>query len=370
MRICFYTATFLPTIGGAEIILDRLAGSLTERGHQVIILAPKIRREENRLVRAYRLIRYQRPSSKRFGVRQVLLYLFYIKAKYGFDLLHCHGAYPTGFVGATYKFLTGIPMVIRPHGSDILPGEGIRGNLRLDKRVKKALSRADAVVAQSLDLASAIEECGVEKGRIIRIPNGVPLWQSEPPSRMPLDVPYIFAMGSLTEKKGFDLLIDAFSMVAVRFPNIQLWIAGEGAERARYEAQVRALSLKERVRFLGKIEGKLKEQLLACCLFFVTPSRREPFANVNLEAMAAGCAIVATAVGGNKEVVRQGENGYLVEPLNPKALAGAVLALLERPDQTRKMGEVSRRMVQEYAWEGMVNRYLALYESLVHQKKQ
>lgn len=364
MRLCFYTATFLPDVGGAEIVLDRLATSLVAGGHEVTVLAPRIRGKENRLSRPYRLVRYQRPSSKRFGVRQILLHLFYIKFRYGLDLLHCHGAYPPGFVGAAFKSLTGIPVVIRPHGSDILAGEIIRRNPRLERRMKKALCAADAVIAQSADLESIIIECGARRERVVRIPNGVPISQPRLDLRSPSETPYVFAMGSLTGKKGFDLLIDAFSIIAPQFPDVQLKIAGEGNERAKYEKQIRLLSLEGRVDLLGRVEGEEKERLLVNSLFFVTPSRREPFANVNLEAMAAGKAIVASAVGGNREVVTDGVNGSLFEPLNTKALAQQMAFLLERPDQIQKMGEASRQIVGEYAWEKMVDRYLSLYESL------
>lgn len=72
MRIGFYTFSFLPIIGGAEILLHGLAESLTQRGHEVALWAPTIRGKDNRVVAPYRLRRYARPSSKRFGARQTL----------------------------------------------------------------------------------------------------------------------------------------------------------------------------------------------------------------------------------------------------------------------------------------------------------
>src|SRR5512143_128458 len=128
MRILFYTASFLPTVGGAEQMLHYLASSMTARGHQATVLAPVVRNADNAVEAGYKVVRYQRPSSKRFGVRQVLLYLVREKLRGGFDVLHCHGAYPPGYVGASYKRLFDTPFVIRPHGADILPGEHIQAN--------------------------------------------------------------------------------------------------------------------------------------------------------------------------------------------------------------------------------------------------
>jgi glycosyltransferase involved in cell wall biosynthesis len=365
MKLCFLTATFHPTVGGAELILDRLGTSLRDRGHGVTVIAPIVRGKNNRIERPYRIVRYQRPSSKRFGVRQTLVHLFYAKMAYGCDVLHCHGAYPPGYVGASFKVLTGCPLVIRPHGSDILEGEWIRKHRRLDRRMRKSLAKADAVVAQSQDFASLIATCGVSAERIVRIPNGIPLSEAAPSSETRPEVPYILAMGSLMAKKGFDVLIEAFARVSPQWPGVHLWLAGDGVERPRYEARIKACTMEHRVRLLGQVSGSTKDRLLSECLFFVTPSRREPFANVNLEAMAAGKAILASAVGGNREVVQHGVNGLLVESENPQALADGIIMLLRAPEHTRQMGEASQRVVRDYDWDTTVDRYENLYESVM-----
>jgi glycosyltransferase involved in cell wall biosynthesis len=160
MRIGFYTFSFLPIIGGAEILLHGLAESLTQRGHEVTVWAPKVRGEDNRVSARYRLCRYARPSSKRFGVRQTLPRVLLAAWGRRPDVLHCHGAYPAGYVGATFKRLTGVPLVIRPHGSDILPGEWIDRHPRLAPRMRHALLAADVIVAQG---ASLVERLRVGK---------------------------------------------------------------------------------------------------------------------------------------------------------------------------------------------------------------
>ena len=87
MNLCLYTATFLPTIGGAELILHVLASALASQGHSVTVLAPILRHADNRVEASYRLRRYQRPSSKRFGVHQVLFYLLHEYWRRPFDVL-------------------------------------------------------------------------------------------------------------------------------------------------------------------------------------------------------------------------------------------------------------------------------------------
>jgi len=363
MNLCLYTATFLPTIGGAELVLHALASALAVQGHSVTVLAPFVRGADNRVEAPYRLRRYQRPSSKRFGVRQILLYLLHEYWRRPFDVLHCHGAYPPAYVGATLKRLLNIPMVVRPHGSDILPGEFIRAHVKLKQRLTRALAAADLIIAQSQFLKHELLSLGVPEGKIRLIPNGVHVAEFQPVrSAPPLPCPYILAMGSFSPKKGFDVLLRAFTLVAAADPSIHLVLAGAGKELTAYTALVGEQNMLGRVHFVGIVEGAVKIQLYQHCLFFVCPSRREPFATVNLEALAAGQPIVATAVGGNLEVVSEGGNGFLVPPDDPEALATSMLTLLKDPALRATMGHVSSALARRYDWQVILPAYRAVFE--------
>ena len=363
MNLCLYTATFLPTIGGAEVVLHALASALTAEGHRVTVLAPWVRRANNHVEAPYRLRRYQRPSSKRFGVRQILLYLLHEYWRQPFEVLHCHGAYPPAYVGATLKRLLNIPLVVWPHGSDVLPGEFIRANARLERRLKQGLAAADLVIAQSEFLKREMLALRVPEDKIRLIPNGVPVAAFQPRTSAPSwPSPYILAMGSFSHKKGFDVLLRAFASVAAEDPSIHLVMAGAGQEWPAYTALVRAHDLRDRVHFVGIVEGGDKIQLYQHCLFFVNSSRREPFAVVNLEALAAGKPLVATAVGGNVEVVSEGGNGFLVPPDDPEALARRMLTLLQDPALRARMGRVSSDLARRYDWQVVLPQYTTVFE--------
>lgn len=367
MKICFYTATFLPTIGGAEIFLHNLANSIASRGHKITVLAPKVRGKDNKIDTLYNIRRYQRPSSKRFGVRQVLLYLMLEKFKNDFDILHCHGAYPPGYVGATFKNIFKTPLVIRPHGSDILPEEGIRKNPRLDRRVKEALNAADAIIAQSRFLKKEIEKIGNVKDKIILIPNGVKISEFDSHRTLKNKKFYILAMGSFTKKKGFDILISAFDYVKNKLPkaDLRLKIAGDGKELENYKKLINEKGLNNSINLLGNVTGKRKITLFKNCLFFVNSSRREPFANVNLEALSAGKPIIATRVGGNTEVVKNGYNGFLVPSEDPVKLGEAMVKLYKDKGLIKKMSERSRKAAERYEWNKIVEKHISLYQELL-----
>jgi len=363
VRIGFYTFSFLPIIGGAEVLLHGLAESLAERGHHVTLWAPTVRGKDNRLATQYRLCRYARPSSKRFGTRQTLPRLLLETWGRRPHVLHCHGAYPAGFVGATFKRLTGTPLVIRPHGSDILPGEWIDRDSRLRERMRRALLTADAVVAQGDSLAERLRTLGVPVGRLRIIHNGVHLPDGEP-GRLSRD-PSVLAMGSLLPKKGFDVLLQAFQFVWQRRPEARLTIAGEGPEGPRLLTLASSLGIAEAVAFPGAVTGETKARLFASARAFVSSSRREPFANAVLEAMAAGRPVVATRVGGNVEIVEEDVSGFLVEPEDPVGMAKAILRLLEDSERSAVMGGAARQRADAFSWDEMVNRYEALYRELV-----
>jgi glycosyltransferase involved in cell wall biosynthesis len=102
---------------------------------------------------------------------------------------------------------------------------------------------------------------------------------------------------------------------------------------------------------------------------FVLPSLGEGISNTILEAMASGLPIIATAVGGNGELVNEGINGLLVPPANPAKLAEAIVNLAQQTDVAKAMGQQSRRFVEErYGMSAMVSRYLQLYDRLLNQE--
>ena len=363
MNLCLYTATFLPTIGGAELVLHELASALAGHGHGVTVLAPFVRRADNHLEATYHVRRYQRPSSKRFGVRQVLLYLLHEYWRRPFDVLHCHGAYPPAYVGAAFKRLLKTPVVVRPHGADIISGEFIRSHARLEARLRSAMVAADIVIAQSAFLERELLALGVPIENIRPIPNGVRVADFQRPASPPqLPFPYVLAVGSLSHKKGFDVLLQAFARVAAADSSLHLVIAGSGKERPAYASFAHEHAMRDRVHFVGIVRGEAKVALYQHCLFFTCPSRREPFATVNLEALAAGKPIIATAVGGNVEVVIEGENGLLVPPEDPQALAERMLMLVDDPALRTTLGRQSADLARRYDWGVIFPQYLSVFE--------
>ncbi len=366
MRICLYTSTFYPTVGGQEEVVDRLATFLAGRGHRVVVLAPRVRRADNRLHRPYRIVRFAKPSSRRYGVSQVALHLAAVRLRWGMDLLHAHGLYPAGFVAARFARLWPLPLVLTAHGGDIEPKEEIRTVPLFRRRLLAALARADAVTAISSAIRREYRDLGVPEARIADIPNGVEVAAFRDPPPAPHPRPYCLALGIFFPKKGFDVLIEAWRRLPEGLAReVDLVIAGGGQGEAQLKGQVAEAGLAGRVHFPGLVRGRDKVAWLAHASLVAVPSRREPFGLVVAEAMAAGRPVVASRVGGIVDMVRPGVEGLLVEPEDPEALAAAIAELLRHPDRAARMGEAAARRAQTYDWARVLPGYERLYQRLL-----
>ncbi len=233
---------------------------------------------------------------------------------------------------------------------------------------------ADAIVVNSDAVARDVERTErFWEGKIRKIYNGVAVPAPGAPGDtarfraregIAPDAAVVLCVANFFAYKGHADLVEAARRAADAVPRALFLLAGRDAgamESCR--ARVRDLGLDGRVRFLGQ-RADVEDLLLASDLF-VLPSHQEGFPNAVLEAMAAGKAVVATAVGGTPEAVADGESGILVPSRDPGALAAALVALLRDPARAREMGEAGRRRILErHAMERMVAAYETLYESL------
>ena len=230
------------------------------------------------------------------------------------------------------------------------------------------LKRSDFLTSNSqFLLKQALEIFPKDRSLCLASGNGVDIEKFYPDSSLSPKELYILAMGRLHVDKGFDILLKAFSIIKSEHKNIKLFIAGDGSERERLTQLKEDLGLYEQVNFLGTVVGKQKVLLLQNALFFILPSRREPFGNVLLEAMACQKAVIATRVGGVPELVLDGEVGLLVPPEDPKALAAAIERLLQSPEKRKQMGITNRQLVERrYTWTAIAKKYEEIFRGVVN----
>ena len=147
---------------------------------------------------------------------------------------------------------------------------------------------------------------------------------------------------------------------------VHLIIAGDGPERHRLVKQAKTLKVDKHVTFLGLVPNETIASLLASCDIAVMPSLIEAPGLFLLEAMAVAKPVVATSVGGVLEVVRNGENGLIVPPRDPEALAERVEMLLRDKDLRKKIGEKARITIEKnFSLTHAAERFLEVYRSLL-----
>jgi glycosyltransferase involved in cell wall biosynthesis len=211
------------------------------------------------------------------------------------------------------------------------------------------------------------ESLGLPKGRVVTIPNGIPVRTGNPePVRRELgirnDDVVILCVGNLLERKGHIVILDALRMLDQEGCDVpwKLIIAGRGEQHDRLRGFSHEHGLDDRVHLVGHRDDI--PSLQSAAHIFSMPSLWEGLPLAVLEAMFAGNAIVASATSGIPEAIDDGENGILVPPGQPRALAVALRGLLESENHRRRLGEAARKKAEaEHTIGRMTDRYEVVY---------
>ncbi|MDP2939175.1 MAG: glycosyltransferase family 4 protein [Candidatus Omnitrophota bacterium] len=382
MNITFISHSYLPNIGGVELSIKNLCRQFLNKGHKINIITELNPRNlkshevidgivvDRFLFPSFRLLRdnfflivYLILSASFFILR-----LWEIMRKNNSRIINIHNVGPNGYYILLLSYFYRFRLIVTLHGfnKQILPF--------LPKKrswiFNKILKRADYITSCSQNLLDDAKRCVPEiKDKSTIIPNGVnpEMFKSKDKYHHPR--PYIFSLGRLQSiQKGFDILLISFREILDRGYDIDLIIAGQGNHFKELKHFAGLLKMDERVFIIESKNRKEVINFFNSCEFFVLPSRIEPFGIVNLEAMAAGKAIVATDAGGVPEIVKDGINGVLVKPKDDKSLAQGMMRLLDNAEFRNRLGENGRRMVKDYSWERIADRYLEVYRKVLNDR--
>jgi phosphatidylinositol alpha-mannosyltransferase len=196
------------------------------------------------------------------------------------------------------------------------------------------------------------------------IPNGIEIGDlgGAPPLPQYRDGrPTILFLGRFEEpRKGFRYLLRAFALVREQFPNARLLVVG-GGNAERYSDEL-ARSGATGVEFTGYVDNAVKPRYYASCDIFCSPSTKgESFGLILLEAMVSGRAVVASRIPGHASVITHGEDGWLVTPQDPVALALALVRMLADRETRERIAASGQRTAQKYAWSEIAGRVLTVY---------
>lgn len=404
MRVGLFTREYPPHVyGGAGVHVDYLSRELArEIEVEVHCWGPQ-------LLDAGRLhVRGAEPWSEisngteakfKGALEALSLNLTQIKALDGIDLVHTHTWYVSmaGYLG---KKLYSVPFVLTTHSLEPLrawKAEQLGRGYALSSWMERtAILEADAIVAVSkgtkADILRAYPD--VDPARVHVIYNGIDLdeykrtdeTQALSDHGVDPDVPYVLFVGRITRQKGVTHLVDAIRHLP---PETQVVLCAGAPDTPEIAAEMRekvAEARKEhpRIVWIEKMLSKQEAvQLYSHARVFCCPSVYEPFGIINLEAMACGAAVVASATGGIKEVVVDGETGFLVpfeqDPVTGFAtdaekfardLSARLAELLRDPEKCRRFGEAGRRRAEEtFSWRAIARQTIGLYQRLLEQKR-
>jgi glycosyltransferase involved in cell wall biosynthesis len=379
MRICMICSQFHPTVGGTESQALGLARKLVRAGAGVSVLTRAVTglppREDVDGVTILRSIRAP-DRCRLFAMAymlSVLLFLWKMRKRY--DIIHCHILYfhalPAVLIGRLFRKKVLIKIACSGEFGDVAAMRRMRGGGIL----LRVCRGADRFIAVSEEACRELRGIGISEGRISIVPNFVDAEAFRPAVSgerqqargrlgVPPDVKLVTSVGRLTPQKGLDRLIEAWQAVAARRPSSRFLVVGDGPLADNLAARARALPAGDTIMFTGA-RADVAELLRASDLF-VLQSLAEGLPNALLEAMACGLPCVASRIGGNVDLIEDGANGLLADPLKNEEIAGAILRLMADEELARRMGAAARETVERcYARERIIPRYLKLYAELM-----
>lgn len=352
-------------LGGAEMIVKHLATALDRQRFRsvVCLFRPGWLQDACQLAG---LPTHVLGINGAFDLQWAGAFLRLIK-KERIALIHAH-EFTANAYGTLLGRIANVPVLATVHGKNYYWEQAKR------RIAYRFVSRAAKMIAVSQDLKQfVVERVGIPAHRIKVVYNGVETYSPPETDRVQtargeLEISrwdhVVGSVGSLYPVKGHIYLIRALPLILQECPSTLVLLVGRGELESTLKAEASRLGVEDHVRFLG-FRNDIPV-LLGLMDVFVLPSLSEGLSIALLEAMAAGRPIVATKVGGNAELVDEGQTGYLVPSEAPEALAHCVVCLLRNKGQARAFGDRGKQRVEEqFSLAAMVNAYQKCYEQTI-----
>jgi glycosyltransferase involved in cell wall biosynthesis len=232
---------------------------------------------------------------------------------------------------------------------------------------------ADRIIAVSEWVRGDIAKYHIDADKIIPVHNGINVGEFRPSEARNVrtqygigDDPMLLFVGRMITQKGLPYLVDAMPQVLKEYPRAKLFLVGRGNALKGLRAKVATMGLEKSVIFSGYLSEEMLKESYGTCDLFVLPSVWEVLPIAILEAMSSGKPVVCTDAGGDREMVRDGLNGYVVPLRDSQALADKVNVVLADADMRGRMGRASRRIAEEeFDWKLIAAQTKQVYGELL-----
>lgn len=390
MRIAIFTDTFLPQVNGVVRSIATTANALIERGHDVGVFTVNIDKLANSIkiksdeldarVQVFPFCSVTPPTFKHVQMRIPTL-VSPLRRTYRFkpDIIHTHTTFNMGWEAIGVARVVNRPLIGTHHGflAEYL------SNVKLDFRVTKDFmrrylaffyNRCDAVITPSHALGKELLEYRLKRGlHVISNPLNLSYFSTKESKaalreKYGLTKPTVVHFGRLIDQKSVDVVLSAFAHLLRLGVDADLLIIGDGRERDLLERLTRELRVAERVTFAGMLVGVELVERVAASDVFVSASTTETQGLVFLEAMALGLPVIGVRAGGVPEYVMDQQNGLIVEPHSPIALARAMRTLIQAETLRKSYGDHGQAGVKKYDSSVVVREFERLYQETIENR--
>ena len=354
-----------PTEGGVGRHVGDLIDGLTAAGHEVSVCSPALPAGVRSDVRHFELD-LRRAVAPRADAASLARFARIVRAARP-ELIHAHSSKAGAIARLARPARPRTPVVYTPHGY-AFAGYFSRSSEQLAyKAIERALAPLTSLVTCVCEAEARLARSVGSPRRVRVIHNGIPAPPPGPAAPALLQLrrrgPVLGALTQLRPGKGLETLLDAAPRVLGRHPDAQFAIVGDGPDLDALRAQAQALGVARAVGFLGP--SSEPASALRGMDVFVHPSWAEAFPYVILEAMALGLPIVASDVGGIGEAIVHGESGLLAPARDERALAQALIELLDERERTARLGQGALARSRGFTREAMIERLEAAYREVL-----
>ncbi|MBL6980974.1 MAG: glycosyltransferase family 4 protein [Anaerolineales bacterium] len=366
---------YLSNVGGAQGQLASISPFLQALDVDVSVITrqyPGLAAQE--IVDDVNIYRSPSPGSPGFASAISTLLALPVLARIQPDIIHVHGLLSPMTTGLAGKKITGVPLVVKVlRGGDLGDLNRLHTKIFSAARINWMRQMVDLFFVISDEIDQELDCLGISGEKRIIMPNGVDTNKFSPVSdtekknirkSLGLSEDGLIGIysGRLVAEKQVNKLLTVFRELKLKYPNAYLMILGSGPQ----ENSLKKIS-GPGVKFVGFTDQV--DSYLKAADIFVLPSATEGLSNSMLEAMAAGLAVVATAVGGAPDVIEHKYHGWLVDPDETESLKNALEVLLEDDELRKKLGTNARKkMEDEYAFAVIAKRMREMYDRLLNNR--
>ncbi len=391
ISICMVSPLYHTSLGGVGRQALALTEKLKSQGISVFVIARKMKGlpvcNFNTHIPVYKAwaIRPDKHNLEKMNLINIIISFSFclsiaiilFKKRKEYDIVHFHGASLPLMSNILLLKLYRKKIIAKVAAANLGTEAGsLKGRYSLlGKILISLLKKVDCFIAISEEIKKGLLIDGYDQNKIVRIPNFIDTKAFYPVNKklrnnfkkklfLP-DKKIITFSGRLVERKGIHILLQSFAMVVKKHKDIFLIILGGGYLKKNLKDQSQAFGIVKNIKFCGFVTN-IYEYLNATDIY-IFPSFQEGFPNAVLEAMACGLPVIATKIGVVVDIIKDGENGLLVESGNKNELANALKKLISEPEYALSLGQNALKTIREnYNIDIIANKYLHLYAKMMN----